>query len=135
MGIGMHMKNKNLRNVWFGFIAWFIPFVVSFLLYSPEGEPLYDVQVTHNILVVIGSGLCAFLFIKYFKAISKDFTKEGIIVGITWLLISSVLDIIFFVFMFNMPFTNWLGRIGIGYLIFPIMSVSMGIILDCKLKK
>ncbi|MFH0818277.1 MAG: hypothetical protein V1909_06630, partial [Candidatus Micrarchaeota archaeon] len=90
---------KNLKNILFGFIAWLIPFVVSFLLYSPKGETLYDAQTTHSVLIIIGIGLCSFLLIKYFKGITKDFAKEGLIVGITWLLISVILDIVFLVFM------------------------------------
>ncbi len=127
--------DKNLRNVLFGFIVWLVPFVVSFAFFSPKGEPLYDQYVIKNILLVIGAGLESFLLIKYFKGVNKDFAKEGVIVGITWLLISVALDIISLVYLFNMPFTKWAGQIGIGYLVIPIMGVSMGIVLDCKLKK
>lgn len=131
----MEIKNKNLRNILFGFIAWLVPFVVSFLFYGSNGEPLYDAQTVHNVLLVVGIGVCSFLLIKYFKGITKDYVKEGLIVGITWFAISAILDIVLLVSMFQMSFITWAGRIGISYLAFPMMSVSMGVLLDCKLKR
>jgi len=127
--------DKNIRNVLYGFTAWLVPFVVSFLFYSPKGEPLYDAQIVHNVLIVLGLGLCSYLLIKYFEGIKKDYAKEGLVAGVTWFLISVILDMFFIVFMFGMPLVTWAGQIGIGYLAFPILGASMGIVLNCKLKK
>jgi|GEM_PF-5907650 len=48
------MAKQYLKNVFYGFLAWLIPFAAPFLLVS------------------------------YFKKINANFLKEGIIVGIVW---------------------------------------------------
>jgi hypothetical protein len=125
--------DKNLRIFFYGFLVWLIPFLVSWPLYSPKGEPLYDLQVIKSFLIVVGSLVGALLAIRYFRDTEKDFAKEGAILGFSWLVINSVLDIIVLVYLLKgMDLSAWAGQIGIRYLVMPIMTIAMGVAMGYR---
>jgi hypothetical protein len=128
--------DKNLRIFFYGFLVWLIPFLVSWPLYSPKGEPLYDLQVIKSFLIVVGSLVGALLAIRYFRDTEKDFAKEGAILGFSWLVINSVLDIIVLVYLLKgMDILTWAGQIGIRYLVMPIMTIAMGVAMEMRGKE
>jgi hypothetical protein len=128
--------DKNLRIFFYGFLVWLIPFLVSWPLYSPKGEPLYDLQVIKSFLIVVGSLVGALLAIRYFRDTEKDFAKEGAILGFSWLVINSVLDIIVLVYLLKgMDLSAWAGQIGIRYLVMPIMTIAMGVAMEMRGKE
>jgi len=125
--------DKNLRIFFYGFLVWLIPFLVSWPLYSPKGEPLYDLQVIKSFLIVVGSLVGALLAIRYFRDTEKDFAKEGAILGFSWLVINSVLDIIVLVYLLKgMDLSAWAGQIGIRYLVMPIITIAMGVAMGYR---
>jgi hypothetical protein len=118
--------NKWSRILLFGFLSWLLPFAFSFLFYSRQGTPLLDRLVVHNILMVFGGLVAVYLLIRYFKTVKKDFVKEGVTVGIVWLTINLVLDLVILVPMAKMPLGTYFGQIGLGYLMIPIISIGIG---------
>ena len=125
--------DKNLRIFFYGFLVWLIPFLVSWPLYSPKGEPLYDLQVIKSFLIVVGSLVGALLALRYFRKTEKDFAKEGAILGFSWLVINSVLDIIVLVYLLKgMDLSAWAGQIGIRYLVMPIITIAMGVAMGYR---
>jgi hypothetical protein len=124
--------NRNLRILLSGFAVWLIPFLVSIPLY-PHGQPVTDLQTVKSILVVIGGLVGAVLALWYLKDIRADFVREGAILGIAWFVISSILDILVLVFLFNgMDLATWAGQIGIRYLLMPIMTTAMGAAMELR---
>ena len=126
--------NKNLKLVVFGILAWLIPFIASWPMYSPQGEPLFDIFFIKTILIVVGSVVAVFLLLVYFKSVEKYFVKEGIIVGVVWLVINWVLDIVVLVPMAGWSLSTYFAQIGLRYLVMPIMSIAIGYAIEMKTK-
>jgi len=126
------MKNKYIRNLLFGLLAWLIPFLASFLFYTKEGKLTIDILFFKSIMLVVGSISAAFLLIFYFKKIDTGYFKEGIIVGVFWFVLNILLDLLVLVPMSGMSVPNYLMQIGLGYLAIPAMSVTVGTALANK---
>jgi len=118
--------NKYLKIVLFGFLVWLVPFVASLFFYTAEGKLVIDVFLFKSIMIVVGSIVGAFLLISYFKNINKDYLKEGILVGVIWFGINILLDLLVLVLMFEMPVVDYFTRIGLGYIVIPVMSIMVG---------
>ena len=121
---------KEVKIILFGILSWLIPFIISFFFYSKDGQPKIDVFLFKSIMIVVGAITGATLLVLYFKKIKKDYLKEGIIIGIDWLIINIVLDLIILIPMSGMTTGTYFAQIGLRYLIIPIMSISMGYIAD-----
>lgn len=86
-----------------------------------------------SVLIVIGSLVGAILALRYFRDTEKDFVKEGAILGFSWFIINSVLDIIVLVSLLKgMDLFTWAGQIGIRYLVIPIMTIAMGMAMEMR---
>lgn len=118
--------NKYLKNVLYGFLAWLIPFLASFFFYTKEGELTIDVFLFKSIMIVVGSFSAAVLLVSYFKKINEAYFKEGIITGIIWFGINILLDLLILIPMSGMSIAEYFTRIGIGYLVIPVMCITVG---------
>lgn len=123
------MKSKKIALI-YGFLVWTIPFVVAFLIFPLRNSdrPFFEsiMSVTVTIVTVIFSVL-------YFKKVEANFLKEGIFLGIVFLAVSIVIDLL----MFSkgpmaMPFVDYLKDIGFTYLLIPVITTGMGYLLDKK---
>ncbi len=101
------MVKKYLKIVLYGFLAWLIPFVTAFFFYTREGGLTIDVFLFKSIMIVVGSFSAAFLLISYFKKINADYSKEGIIVGLTWLSVNILLDLLVLIPMSGMSVPDY----------------------------
>ena len=124
--------NKYLKNILYGFLAWLIPFVVSFFFYTREGELTINIFLFKSIMIVVGSFSAAFLLVSYFKKINAEYFKEGIIVGLTWFGINIILDLLILIPMSGMSIPDYFAQIGIRYLVIPAMSIAVGTALENK---
>lgn len=120
------------KNILYGFLVWVIPFVSSFPFFTREGELLIDKVFFKTIMIIIGITIGMFFIVNYFKSVDKNFIKEGILVGFSWLLINWGLDILILVPMANMTYSNYFIEIGLRYLSFPIIAVGTGYLLKYK---
>ncbi len=120
------MMKKYLKNVLYGFLAWLIPFIASFLFYSREGGLTIDVFLFKSIMIIVGSISAAFLLISYFKRVDADYLKEGIMVGVIWFGINILLDLMVLIPMSGMLITDYFTQIGLRYLVIPAMSITVG---------
>ena len=128
----MKKMNKNIRNILYGFLAWLIPFVVAFFFYSKEGGLVIDIFLFKSIMIVVGAISGAFLLVSYFKNIHANYLYEGIIVGLTWLGINILLDLLVLVPMSEMSYADYFAQIGLRYLVMPVMSIMVGAVLANK---
>lgn len=119
------------KSILFGFLVWLIPFAVAFLIFPirESNRPLFEsiMPVVLTFVVVLFSSL-------YFKNVEKNVRSEGIKLGIIFLLISLLLDLILFMpkSPMQMGFVSYLSDIGFTYLIIPIITVSFSNVFERK---
>lgn len=119
------MNKKYLKNVFYGFLAWLIPFAASLFFYSKKGL-MIDIHLFKSIMIVVGSISGAILLISYFKKISAAYLREGVMVGIVWFGINILLDLLILLPMSGMSMADYFTQIGLRYLVMPAMSISVG---------
>ena len=125
--------NKYLKTGLFGFMIWLIPFAVSVLI-----VPLRVSQrpLCESIMPVVIAIWTVFFCIFYLSRIKSDFLKEGIFIGIAWLLISIVLDLmIFIVGPLKMPLWDYATDIAVTYLMIPAITTGFGYLAEHHAEK
>ena len=135
----MSLDNTNVResNGWLKILVlgvglWLIPFLISFLFFTPKGELTISTGFFDSIMVVIGALLTAAFLVYYFKTVSRDFLKQAMYCAVSWFVISIVLDLVTLVSMFKMDLGKYFAEIGLGYLVIPIMALLVGFLLNEK---
>jgi hypothetical protein len=123
---------KYLKIAFLGFLLWLICFIFAVIIW-----PLHEshFMLFKSIMVVSGTLVGMYLLAYYFKKVSTDYIKEGIIVGIIWFVVNIVLDLIVLVGLLKTPLIDYLISPGIGYLCMPVMSIGVGYILSKKFKR
>lgn len=112
----------------FGFLVWLIPFIVAILLSSvrKHNRPLFESLMP----VVITISVVPFL-ILYFSKLQVYFLKEAVLLGIIWLAISLILDLLCFMEgPMKMSFADYMMDIGLTYLMIPTISIGFGYLLE-----
>jgi hypothetical protein len=76
--------------------------------------------------------ICVVFFaVVYFKKLEDNFLKEGVLIGIVWLVMSFGIDLIMFMQgPMKMSFINYAMDIGLTYLIIPTITVGFGYLLN-----
>lgn len=79
------------KIVLFGFLVWLTPFVVSFLIYPirDSSRPLFE-----SIMPVVVTVSAVLFSILHFRRTRGDYLKEGLSIGVAWLAINLVLDLL-----------------------------------------
>jgi len=125
--------NKYAKIVLFGLVIWLIPFLVGFLFVDQEGNFIISETFFKSIMIVIGSLVGVILAVKYFKGIKANFIKEGIILGIVWLIINWIIDLIMVsIGFFPMTIGKYFTDIGLRALGIPIYTIGLGYALKQK---
>jgi hypothetical protein len=125
------MKLSLRTVIIYGILLWIIPFIVSFIVFPTKSffPPLFEtiMAVTLTLCVVV-------LAILYFRRVTADYVRVGIVVGVVWLAISLLIDLPLFLFggPMQMSFANYMMDIGLTYLIYPIVTIGFGYLLANK---
>jgi len=123
--------NSMKRAIGYGVALWLIPFLVSFFIFplKESGSPLFET------IMPVTLTFCVTVFIIfYFQKAESRFLSESIKLGVIWLLISIIIDLCMFMWgPMKMTFTNYMLDIGLTYLIFPIVTIGMGYMLERKI--
>ena len=127
-------KTLIYRNLWLGFLSWMIPFAVSFICYSRDGQLLLGYGTFKSIMVITGTVSGSFLLYHYFAAVNSRFVFNGLIVGLSWFTINVLLDTIILVPMMKTSFSDYFLSIGAGYISIPAISIAIGYALHKKIK-
>jgi hypothetical protein len=126
---------KIFKIIGFGIVIWLIPFIASFFLYSRTGTPIVNVFLVKTMMIVLGAFAGVLLLVIYFKGIEKNYLREGIMVGFTWLIINWLLDFVILLPIAKVNMAIYFSQTGLRYLMIPIISIGMGYILDAKMSK
>ncbi len=114
------MKWKRVAG--YGLALWFVPFAVSFFLFSVrEG----DRALFESLITVVGVASAVTGTVLYFRDVEKSDIKVGLLLGLVWGAISIIIDLPIFLGIFEMSLRNYAVDIALTYLAFP--AITMGI--------
>lgn len=129
------MKRQIIvKNILLGFLSWLIPFAISFLFYKPGGELSIPYATFKSSIMIIGVISGCYLLYRYFSLIKNNFIMQGFAVGISWFVINIILDSIVLIPIMKTTFTDYFMSIGLSYVAIPVISITMGFLLDKRSK-
>lgn len=108
-----------------GLLSWAIPFFAAFPFFSPEGGLIVPQPLFKSIMVVVGTVVGVALLVWMLRRFGASL-MVGLVIGLYWLLINWVLDIVVLLPMSGSSLTEWFYDIGIRYLSLPIVAAGMG---------
>ena len=121
--------NKYIKIMLYGIFMCLIPFLVSFLIYplKQSANPFFE-----SIMPVVITATVVALTLIYFKQQDKKFIMEGIIIGISWFVISIAIDLMMFLppSPMHMGLSDYMMDVGFTYLIIPVVTLGMGYTAD-----
>jgi hypothetical protein len=121
------MKNY-LKMCLFGFLLWLIPFVVSVLIFPLRVSQRHLFESIMPVVIVICT---VFFSIIYLSRQKSDFQKAGAVIGLAWLSISIILDLLFFLEgPMKMSLLDYFMDIGVTYLVIPVVTFGFGYLLE-----
>jgi membrane-bound metal-dependent hydrolase YbcI (DUF457 family) len=85
-------------------------------------------------IIIVSIAVCYFIF-SYFKFIESNFIKHGVIIGLSWFVIHVFFDIMTLMPMMRLDFKNYFKVIGLRYTIIPVISITVGYLLNLKYKE
>ena len=115
------------KTLLYGFLIWLIPFIVAFLIFPirESNRVLFE-----SIMPIVITICVVFFAVVYFKKLEDNFLKEGVLIGIVWLVMSFGIDLIMFMQgPMKMSFINYAMDIGLTYLIIPTITVGFGYLI------
>ena len=119
--------NKYLKMVFYGLILWLVPFIVSFAFVDMQGNFTIDETFFKSLMVVTGALVGVVLAVRYFRDVETNYVNEGIVLGVTWLVINLVLDLLMvYGGFFQMGVMEYFTDIGLRYLAMPVYTIGMG---------
>lgn len=121
------------KKLLYGFLIWLIPFITAFLIFPirESNRPLFE-----SIMPVVITASVVFFTYHYFKKLDNNFVKEGVLLGIIWLAISFVIDLVMFMQgPMKILFSDYVMDIGLTYLIIPIITIWFGYLTKTKIEK
>jgi len=129
------MKKKlMIRILLLGFGSWLIPFAVSFLFYKPGGELVVPYSTFKSVIMLVGVISGCYLLILFFRAVENNFVMNAVIAGLSWFVINIILDSLVLIPMMKSNFVDYFMSIGLSYIAIPVISITMGYLLERKVK-
>ncbi len=114
----------------YGVLTWLIPFCIAVPFYSRDGQLLIDIFLFKSIMIIVGSATGAFFLLRYFMHVTNQCLREGVVLGLSWLVINLLLDFAVLIPMTGMSLEDYSYQIGLRYLTIPIFSVAIGLALE-----
>ncbi|MEZ4700497.1 MAG: hypothetical protein R2834_09210 [Rhodothermales bacterium] len=126
----MHALPKALL---YAFMGWLIPFITSSAMYPlrEQGHPLFET------IMPLSMALCGVFFsLLYLGATEEAFAREGVILGILCFVVSFTIDLVLALFgPAPMSFFGFLTNEGMASLMYPVVIVGMGLLLELKMRE
>ena len=122
------IMHRHLRLLLYGILTWLIPFGLSLPFYGSDGALQIDIFAFKSIMIISGAATGTLLIFLYLRSLPQEtaWIAAGMTIGITWLLINWILDILVMVGLFGVEPWDWFAGIGSRYLIIPMMALLAG---------
>lgn len=109
----------------YGVFVWLIPFGVAFVIFPlrESARPLFE-----SIMPVAVAAAAVIFAVRYFRGVTGGFVREGLRLGLLWLLINVAIDAPLMLFggpMF-MTVAQYVADIGLTYLLIPVVTLGLG---------
>ena len=125
--------NKIVKLLLLGFMTWVVPFIAAFFFFDETGQIAVDMYLFKTVMLLIGGITGILAIVIYFKKVQSGFLTQGIIIGVVWFAINFILDVLVLLPISKMGFGDYVIQIGLRYLMIPIMSIMVGILLEKKI--
>ena len=125
---------KSIKKVLlYGFLVWLIPFIISFLIFPLKSS---NRVLWESIMPIVIAAITVTFAVLYLNTLERSFLKEAVLVGVIWLTISLILDLLLFMEgPMKMPFVDYIFDIGLTYVLIPIITIGFGYLLKNMLDK
>lgn len=111
-----------------GFLLWLVPFAVSIGLSSVRASDRTLFETLMPIVITLAVVVSTY---AYFRGVRAEFLKEGAAIGAAWLAMSLLLDAPMFAWgPMAMGVADYIKDIGLTYLVYPIVTVGTGYLLE-----
>jgi hypothetical protein len=117
------------RTTILGLLSWAVPFVVSFAFVDRSGQWLIPYPLFKSIMVVVFGRLGTWFLVLAFRGIAPTW-RSGLALGLYWLAINLVLDLIALLPLTGMTVVAYLFDIGLRYLLIPIIATAIGAVAE-----
>lgn len=112
------------RAIGYGFLVWAITFAVS-LGVSPlrtSWRTLFE-----SIMPVVLAAVVVAFALLYFRRVAVAFVREGVWLGLLWLLINWIVDLPLMLSPpMNMTLAEYAADVGLTYVMIPVITVGLG---------
>lgn len=108
------------RVILYGIGLWLLLVAVSLILFSLEER---DDALFESVKFIVLAGSTVWLTVLYLRKVIKSSLGEGLAVGVTWLAIGVLLDMVLFSLgLFNIGLGDYFKDVASSYLIMPIVT-------------
>ncbi len=122
---------KILKIVGYGFLTRLIPFAISFVVFPLRASqrPFFE-----TIMAVVVAATAVLFSALYLRRVQVGWLKEGALIGGVWFAVNIVIDLLLFLppSPMQMVFADYMMDIGLTYLIYPIVAMGCGYLLEQK---
>ncbi len=114
------------KAILFGFLVWLAAFVAAILIFPlrESARPLFE-----SIMPVVLSSATAALAVIYFRRVTRDYLREGVLLGCLWFAINILIDAPLMLLGGPMKMTlpDYMSDIGVTYLLIPAITIGIGL--------
>lgn len=117
----------------YGACVWAVTFLAAMLLFPihETERPLFE-----SIMPVVLAASAVFFSNMYFSKLELNFLKEGIYLGLLWIIINTGIDLIMFSWgPMKMSLIDYIKDIGLTYILIPVITIGVGFSEERNLKK
>lgn len=119
--------NKNLKIAGYGFLVWLIPSLITFTLAFFSGSMNFFEIIS---AVAIAVTVITFSYL-YLRDINANFIKEGVLIGVAWMIINIALDLLLIaVGISQLSLTGYAMYVAPLYILIPAITIGLGLYMN-----
>lgn len=110
----------------FGVLVWLLPFVIAFLAFPfrESARPVFE-----SIMSVSVTAAAVILGLLYLRHVESHLIREGLLVGLLWLVMCVAIDAPLMLFggPMQMSFGEYMGDIGLTYVGIAVVTTGLAV--------
>jgi hypothetical protein len=119
--------NKNLKILNYGFLVWLIPSLVSVTSTFFSGA-MNIFEIISGVAIAVTVIVLSYL---YLNSLNANFIKEGVLIGVIWLIISIIIDVILIAAgISQLSLTSYAMYVAPLYIIIPAITIGLGLYMN-----